>query len=33
LATAKAMEHPVVQKAQRLFGAEIRKVIDLSETK
>jgi DNA polymerase-3 subunit gamma/tau len=30
-AQAKAMEHPVVQQAQRLFDAEIRNVIDLSE--
>jgi len=29
-AQAKAMEHPVVQEAQRLFNAEIRNVIDLS---
>jgi DNA polymerase-3 subunit gamma/tau len=28
---AKAMEHPVVQQAQRLFNAEIRNVIDLRE--
>lgn len=28
---AKALEHPVVQQAQRLFGAEIRTVIDLRE--
>jgi len=30
-AQAKAMEHPVVQQAQRLFDAEIRNVIDLRE--
>jgi DNA polymerase III subunit gamma/tau len=30
-AQAKAMEHPVVQQAQRLFNAEIRNVIDLRE--
>ena len=30
-AQARAMEHPVVQQAQRLFNAEIRNVIDLSE--
>ncbi len=30
-AQAKAEEHPVVQEAQRLFQAEIRNVIDLSE--
>jgi DNA polymerase-3 subunit gamma/tau len=30
-AQAKAMEHPVVQQAQKLFDAEIRNVIDLSE--
>lgn len=29
-AQAKAMEHPIVQEAQRLFRAEIRNVIDLS---
>ncbi len=29
-ATARAMEHPIVQEAQRLFNAEIRNVIDLS---
>ncbi len=29
-AQAKAMEHPIVQEAQRLFNAEIRNVIDLS---
>ena len=29
---ARAKEHPVVQQAQRLFNAEIRNVIDLSET-
>ena len=28
-AQAKAMEHPVVQRAQSLFQAEIRNVIDL----
>jgi DNA polymerase-3 subunit gamma/tau len=28
---AKAMEHPIVQKAQELFGAEIRNVIDLRD--
>jgi DNA polymerase III subunit gamma/tau len=28
---AKAMEHPVVQQAQRLFNAEIRNVIDLRD--
>ncbi len=28
---AKAMEHPIVQQAQRLFQAEIRNVIDLRE--
>jgi DNA polymerase-3 subunit gamma/tau len=28
---AKAMEHPIVQQAQRLFNAEIRNVIDLRE--
>jgi DNA polymerase III subunit gamma/tau len=27
---ARALEHPVVQEAQRLFNAEIRNVIDLS---
>jgi DNA polymerase-3 subunit gamma/tau len=31
-AQAKAMEHPVVQQAQRLFNAEIRNVIDLRDT-
>jgi len=30
-AQAKAMEHPVVQQAQRLFNAEIRNVIDLRD--
>ena len=30
-AQAKAEEHPIVQQAQRLFHAEIRKVIDLSD--
>jgi DNA polymerase-3 subunit gamma/tau len=30
-AQAKAMDHPVVQQAQRLFNAEIRNVIDLSD--
>jgi DNA polymerase-3 subunit gamma/tau len=30
-AQAKAMEHPVVQQAQKLFDAEIRNVIDLRE--
>jgi DNA polymerase-3 subunit gamma/tau len=30
-AQAKAMEHPVVREAQRLFQAEIRNVIDLSD--
>jgi DNA polymerase-3 subunit gamma/tau len=30
-AQAKAMEHPVVQQAQKLFDAEIRNVIDLHE--
>ena len=29
-AQAKAQEHPMVQQAQRLFGAEIQSVIDLS---
>ena len=28
---AKAMEHPIVQRAQTLFNAEIRNVIDLRE--
>jgi DNA polymerase III subunit gamma/tau len=28
---AKAMEHPIVQQAQRLFNAEVRNVIDLRE--
>ncbi len=32
-AQAKAEQHPIVQQAQRLFHAEIRKVIDLTETK
>jgi DNA polymerase-3 subunit gamma/tau len=30
-AQAKAMEHPVVQRAQTLFNAEIRSVIDLRD--
>jgi len=30
-AQAKALEHPMVQQAQRLFGAEIQTVIDLRE--
>ena len=30
-AQAKALEHPMVQEAQKLFGAEIQSVIDLSE--
>jgi DNA polymerase-3 subunit gamma/tau len=30
-AQAKAQEHPMVQEAQKLFGAEIQTVIDLSE--
>jgi DNA polymerase-3 subunit gamma/tau len=30
-AQAKALEHPMVQEAQKLFGAEIQTVIDLSE--
>jgi DNA polymerase-3 subunit gamma/tau len=30
-AQAKALDHPVVQQAQRLFNAEIRNVIDLSD--
>ena len=30
-AQAKALQHPIVQEAQRLFRAEIRNVIDLSE--
>jgi DNA polymerase-3 subunit gamma/tau len=30
-AQAKAMEHPIVQRAQTLFNAEIRNVIDLRE--
>jgi DNA polymerase-3 subunit gamma/tau len=30
-AQAKALEHPMVQEAQRLFGAEIQTVIDLRE--
>jgi len=29
---AKALEHPVVQQAQRLFNAEIRNVIDLRDS-
>jgi DNA polymerase III subunit gamma/tau len=29
-AQSKAMEHPMVQQAQRLFDAEIQTVIDLS---
>ena len=28
---AKAMEHPMVQHAQKLFGAEIQTVIDLRD--
>lgn len=32
-AQAKAEQHPIVQQAQRLFRAEIRKVIDLTEGK
>lgn len=32
-AQAKAMEHPMVQQAQRLFSAEVLNVIDLSEGK
>lgn len=32
-AQAKAEQHPIVQQAQRLFHAEIRKVIDLTEGK
>jgi DNA polymerase III subunit gamma/tau len=28
---AKAMEHPIVQRAQTLFNAEIRNVIDLRD--
>jgi DNA polymerase-3 subunit gamma/tau len=28
---AKAMEHPMVQQAQKLFGAEIQTVIDLRD--
>jgi DNA polymerase-3 subunit gamma/tau len=31
-AQAKALDHPVVQQAQRLFNAEIRNVIDLRDT-
>ncbi len=31
-AQARAMEHPIVQEAQRLFNAEIRNVIDLTTT-
>jgi len=30
-AQAKAMEHPIVQRAQTLFNAEIRSVIDLRD--
>jgi DNA polymerase III subunit gamma/tau len=30
-AQARAMDHPVVQRAQTLFNAEIRTVIDLRE--
>jgi DNA polymerase III subunit gamma/tau len=30
-AQAKAMDHPIVQRAQTLFNAEIRTVIDLRE--
>jgi DNA polymerase-3 subunit gamma/tau len=30
-AQAKALEHPVVQRAQTLFNAEIRSVIDLRD--
>jgi len=30
-AQAKAMEHPIVQRAQTLFNAEIRNVIDLRD--
>jgi DNA polymerase-3 subunit gamma/tau len=29
-AQARAMEHPIVQEAQRLFNAEIRNIIDLT---
>jgi DNA polymerase-3 subunit gamma/tau len=32
-AQAKAMEHPIVQQAQRLFNAEVLNVIDLSDGK
>jgi DNA polymerase-3 subunit gamma/tau len=31
-AAARALEHPIVQEAQRLFNAEIRNVIDLSSS-
>jgi DNA polymerase-3 subunit gamma/tau len=31
-AQAKAMEHPMVQQAQKLFNAEIQTVIDLRES-
>jgi DNA polymerase-3 subunit gamma/tau len=31
-AQAKAMEHPIVQRAQTLFNAEIRSVIDLRDS-
>jgi DNA polymerase-3 subunit gamma/tau len=31
-AQAKALQHPIVQEAQRLFRAEIRNVIDLSSS-
>ena len=30
-AQAKALEHPIVQRAQTLFNAEIRTVIDLRD--
>jgi DNA polymerase-3 subunit gamma/tau len=30
-AQAKALEHPMVQQAQKLFNAEIQTVIDLRE--
>jgi len=30
-AQAKAMDHPIVQRAQTLFNAEIRSVIDLRD--
>jgi DNA polymerase-3 subunit gamma/tau len=30
-AQAKALEHPIVQQAQKLFNAEIRNVIDLRD--